>query len=420
MIVMGGIVGSGIFINPYVVARQVHTPFLILGAWVFGGLVAYAGAFIYAELAALRPDLDGQYAYLRAGCHPLFGFLYGWTLLLVIQTGALAAVAVTFAHYAVELGGGGGERAVSVLALASLTLVNCFGVRAGSTVQGALMVMKICAVALVAGGGLFLIHASGTGAEPLLDRTPSFDLLTAFGRALTPVLFAYGGWQTGSFMAAEMRRPERDLPRAMLIGVAGVVALYFSINLAYLYGLGASGLAETTTPASALMRVALGGPGASLTAGIIALSTLGFLSQGMLTAPRVYFAMATDGLFFRRVAEVSPRTRVPVLAIVLQGALAIVIALSGRYEQILNYVVSADFIFFGLTGACLFPFRRAAGRAATVRTPLHPATTVFFVAACWLVVLNTFFSYPRNTLIGLAIILAGIPAYFYWQKRNKT
>jgi APA family basic amino acid/polyamine antiporter len=423
MIVMGGIVGSGIFINSYVVARRVHTPALILGAWVLGGLIALAGAFIYAELAARRPHLGGQYAYIREAYHPVVAFVYGWALLLVTQTGGMAAVAVTFSRYFVDLTHAPvSDGPVAFLILAALTVINCLGVRAGSTTQNVLMVLKIGAVALLVACGYFLLPGSRASLRPVLDRPASLGLLSAMGAAIVPVLFSYGGWQTSSFMSGELREPKRDLPRGLLIGTAAVIALYLSVNFIYVRALGAEGLANTTVPASDVMRAALGEWGATVIAVGIAISTLGFLAQGMLTAPRVYLAMAEDGLFFKSVAWISPRTHVPVVAIALQGAMAVVIALSGRYEQILNYVVSVDFIFFGLTATCLFVFRRRGGGDEDgYRAPGHPATTGLFVAACWLVVINTVYTYPQNTMIGVAIMLAGIPAYFFWRwwRRNE-
>ncbi|MCA1564737.1 MAG: amino acid permease [Acidobacteria bacterium] len=427
MLVMGGIVGAGIFVNPAEVARQVHTPFLILGAWLLGGLIALAGAFVYAELAARRPEVGGQYAYLRDAYHPTVAFLYGWSLLLVIQSGGMAAVAITFARYFVELTRAPvSEGALAALVLVLLTAVNCLGVRAGSNVQSALMVLKIAAIAALVFCGLwFSGSADGLAAGAPTPREPlSFGLLTAMGAALTPVMFAYGGWQTTSFVAGEMRDPRRDLARGLLFGVAGVILLYTAVSFVCVYALGAEGLAQTTTPATAVMRRALGERGASLIALGITVSTLGFLSQGMLTAPRVYFAMAEDGLFFRRIAEVSERTRVPVFAIALQGAAAIVIALSGRYGQILNYVVSVDFIWFGLTGLSLFIFRRrspagSGDEAATFKVPGHPYTTALFVAACWLVVLSTVYTYPANSAIGFLILAAGVPACYYWLRQQR-
>lgn len=419
MIVMGGIIGSGIFINPYIVARQLRSPLLILAAWALGGCVALGGGFIWAELAARRPQLGGQYAYLREAYHPAVAFIYGWTLLLVTQTGGMAAVAVTFARYFLEvthlrLADG----VIAVLVLGLLTLVNCLGVRAGSTAQSILMAMKICAIAaIVICGWMFAgephpIFATGANANS------SGNLLRAAGAALTPIAFSYGGWQTSSFMSAELRDPRRDLTRGLLIGVLGVVALYLSVNYVYLRVLGPDGLGATTTPASTSMQIAIGQRGAALTAIAIAISTLGFLSQGMLTAPRVYFAMSEDGLFFRAVAWVPARTQVPVVAIALQGVLAIVIALSGRYEQILNYVISSDFIFFGLTAAALFVLRRRErpGERIGYLVPGHPYTTTLFVAACALIVLGTVYSHPKESLIGWLILASGIPAYFWWRR----
>jgi APA family basic amino acid/polyamine antiporter len=434
MIVMGGIVGSGIFMNSYVVARQVNTPFLILGAWLLGGAIALAGAGIYAELVNRCPEVGGQYAYLREAYHPSVAFVYGWALLLVTQTGGMAAVAITFSRYFLEVTHAPlPDWAVAAAALGVLTVINCLGVRAGSSVQNALMVLKILALAALVLGGLFFVSAPRGAAGAVLDRPISFGLLTAVGAAMTPVMFAYGGWQTSSFVSGELRDPRRDLARGLVLGVSGVVLLYLAVNVVYLYALGADGLAATETPASTVMRLAVGELGATFIAVGIAISTLGFLSQGMLTAPRVYFAMAEDGLFFRSVARLDPHSRVPVLAIALQGLLAVVIALSGRYEQILNYVVSVDFIWFGLTAASLFVFRRRSrggGRAGGVteggstddhfRVPGHPVTTALFVAACALIVLSTIYKYPENSGVGLVIVGAGIPVYFLWRGRRRA
>jgi len=421
MLVMGGIVGSGIFINPYVVAQQVHTPALILAAWILGGIVAVIGAFIWAELAATLPAVGGQYAYLREAYHPGVAFLYGWVLLLVIQTGGMAAVSITFARYFVELTGlQARDWVVATAALATLTFINCLGVKTGGRTQSALMVMKIVAISALMIAGLALTGRRVT----ITTATEREWSLTSFGAAMVPVLFAYGGWQTANFLAAEVKEPKKNLPRGLLLGVLGVVILYIGVNWVYLRSLGPRVLAATTTPATAVMRMALGQQGAKFIAAAIAISTLGFLSQSILTAPRVYFAMAEDGLFFRAIAWLDPRTRVPVVAIVLQSVWTVVIALSGRYEEILNYVVSMDFLFFGLTATTIFVFRKRAARGEMnanqgYRVPGHPVSTAMFVAICWWVVANTVYRYPQNSLIGFVLLLAGIPAYWFWSRRAR-
>lgn len=428
MIVMGGIIGSGIFINPYVVAQQVPSTVLILGAWAFGGLIALAGAFIYAELASQSSVSGGQYIYLRDAFHPALAFVYGWALLLVTQSGGMAAVAVTFAKYVCALGNlesnDNTAAIVATLALVLLTGINCLGVRAGSTTQNFFMILKLIAIASLVAFGLTASRAPTVAiATSTTSPTRFWNSITAFGAALIPVQFAYGGWQTSCFVAGEVRNPQRTLPRGLFLGVLGVIAVYLSVNFVCVRALGPDGLAQTTTPASAVMRLALGDTGAGIIAIGIAISTIGFLSQSMLTAPRVYYAMAEDGLFFSALAKLN-RSRVPGFAIAFQGILAIVITLSGRYEQILNYVVSVDVIFFALTAATIFVFRRrakmhpAASNVSSVRVPGHPFTTLFFIAACGGVALSTFYRYPRNSAVGVGIMLSGIPVYLFWRNRQ--
>jgi APA family basic amino acid/polyamine antiporter len=426
MIVMGGIIGAGIFTNPYVVAQKVHTPFLILGAWAVGGLIALAGAFIYAELSSQTTESGGQYVYLRDAMHPLVGFVYGWSLLFVIQTGGMAAVALIFANHALELFGVATNEFRAALlgsaALAVLTAINCIGVRAGSATQNVFMVLKLIAIAVLVVAGL-MVSAPATNALPASSASTSttWQLLIAFGAALIPAQFAYGGWQTACFVAGEVREPRRNLPRGLLFGVLGVIVVYLSVNYVCVHALGAAGLSQTKTPASAVMRLAMGDRGARFLAAGIAISTIGFLSQSMLTAPRVYFAMADDRLFFKQLSKLN-RARVPAFAIALQGLLAIAIALlASRFEQILNYVVSVDVVFFGLTAVCVFVFRRRKTTrkdAKPFRIPGHPLTTIFFIAACCVITFSVIYNEPRNSAISFGIMLAGVPAYFIWARRT--
>ena len=422
MIVMGGIVGAGIFANPSEVAHRVHTPFLILGVWVFGGFIAMCGAFIWAELAARLPGAGGQYLYLREAYHPSVAFVYGWGLLLVTQTGGMAAVAVIFSSYFRGLTGlNWSDSILAAIVLLSLTAINCLGARAGSNIQNLLMLLRIGAIAALVVLGMAL-GGSSLKSEPLLGQPVSFGLLKSIGAAMVPIAFAYGGWQTATFVAGEMRDARRDLSRGLLMGVAGVVALYLAVNIVSLRVLGPAGLDATNTPASNVMRVGLGERGAQWIAAAIAISTLGFLSQSMLTAPRVYYAMARDGLFFRSVGKLSSGTRAPVMAIVLQGVAATIIACSGKYGEILNFEVTVDFIFFGMTAASLFVLRRrqVGSTTAVYRAPGHPFTTILFVLSCAGIVGSAIVAAPGNSAIALCIMLSALPVYYWWSRFKRA
>jgi APA family basic amino acid/polyamine antiporter len=420
MIVMGGIVGAGIFANPAEVAHRVHTPFLILGVWVLGGLLALCGAFIWAELSTRLPGAaGGQYVYLREAYHPSVAFVYGWGLLLVAQTGGMAAVAVIFASYFRALTGlAWNESAIAALALLTLIGINCFGARAGTNVQNTLMLLKIGAIAALVIIGFVAGGHSPEESGRLLEKPLSFNLLKSIGAAMVPIAFAYGGWQTATFVSAEIRDPRRDLSRGLLLGVSGVVVLYLAVNVACLRVLGPAGLDATTTPATDLVRMVLGKNGAHWIALAITISALGFLSQSMLTAPRVYYAMARDGLFFASIGKLIGKAETPVVAIVLQGFAAIVIAYSGTYGEILNFEVTVDFIFFGMTAAALFVLRRhrIGSDSVSYLVPGHPFTTIVFVVFCAGIVLSALIASLRNSAIALGVMLAGLPVYYLWKR----
>ena len=420
LIVMGGIIGSGIFMSPSVVARRAHSGGMIMGAWAFGGLIALIGGFIFAELAWRRPEVGGLYAYMRDAFHPVVAFMYGWTALLVSQSGGMAAAAVTFASYFTPLTHvSAASTLVAVAILILFTAINCFGVREGGNTQNALMLLKLAAiVALVVAGLFFAPAASATAVAPSAHR--SLQLFVIFGAALIPVLFAYDGWQTASVMSAELKDPARSLPRGLNWGVVAVIALYMGVNFVCVRVLGPSGLMATNTPASDVMRFAVGPVGERIVAAAIGLSTLGFLSNQILVSPRIYYAMANDGLFFKQVAWLHPKTHAPVVAIVMQGAIAVVIALSGRYDQILNYVTSIDYVFFALAAIALIVFRRRAAKPAAqgkgVLVPGHPWSTIFFCLTSAVVVIDTLIAYPKDTLVGLIILVSGIPIYYVWRR----
>jgi APA family basic amino acid/polyamine antiporter len=285
------------------------------------------------------------------------------------------------------------------------------------------MVLKILAIGTLILTGLFAMEplgeVSGGEVSPSAD---GWGIAPALAAALVPVLFAYGGWHTTTFMAAEVCDARRNLPRGLVLGVIGVTVLYLGVNIVCVRVLGVDKLAVTGSPASDVMRQVLGTPGAAIISAGIAISAIGFLSQAVLTSPRVYYAMARDGLFFQSVAWIHPRTRVPVIAVLLQGAFAIIIAVSGTFHQILNYVMSVEMVFLALTALSLFIFRRRDAAAGTVPcdpVPGHPVTTLLFTVAAVAVVVALFYRFPANSAIGLAITAAGIPVYAFWRWRSR-
>ena len=432
LFVVGGVIGSGIFLNPAVVAQRVGTPTLTVVAWSLGALIAILGAFIFAELGARAPAAGGGYAYLRDAFGPLPAFLYGWGLLLAVASGAIAAVAVTFANYAAPLLGvpAGYERALAVGAIAFCSLINVVGVAPGAWVQNTLTILKLAAIAVLVVVGLGALGAgpeSAVSAADAVATTPSaaprpsgpFALAIAIGTALVPVLFAYGGWQQTNFVAEEMVEPSRTLPRALILGVLIVAAAYILVNFAYLNALGIDGLAASKAPAAETMALHLGEAGRRLMAIGVSFSTAGFLMLVILVTPRVYQAMARDGAFFAGLATLHPRTRTPVNAILMQGAWAVTLVLSGTYGELLDWVTFADWIFFGATAATLIVYRRREPAGQHFRAPFHPWSTGLFMLASLYVVLGAIISNPTNALRGTLVLGAGIPVYAWWARARR-
>src|SRR6266852_2791500 len=391
MAVVGGIIGGGIFRTPATVAERLGTPQAVLFAWVLGGAVALIGAFCWGELGQRRPRAGGGYVYLRETFGPLSAFLYGWTLVLIIATGAIAAVAVTFADYTLALVGLPHRFSVplALSAIVVLAAINYVGVRPAAITQNIFTVLKLTALAVLIGAGIFFTAPSPPLAAP--SPPPHF---AALGTALVPILFTYGGWQQTNFMAEEIIEPERNLPRALVLGVT---------------------IADT-------MKAVLGPAGGKIIAAGIALSTFGFLNLVILVTPRVLQAMAADGVFFRRFAVLHPAYQTPAAAIVALATFAVLLTLTGTFGQLVDYVTFGDWIFFGLTAAALFVYRsreQGAGSPlpAPFRVPGYPVTPTLFVLAAAFVVFSAIVSNPRNAAIGAGLIGLGIPAFLYWRSR---
>jgi APA family basic amino acid/polyamine antiporter len=426
MAVVGGIIGSGIFINPAIVAQRVGTAGFTLGVWVLGGAIALIGAFCFGELGRRRPRAGGSYVYLREALGPLPAFLYAWALLLVMATGAIAAVAVTFANYALGVVGYAGTdgRWLAGLAIVLLTAINYIGVRPGAVTTNVFTLLKLAALGFLIvvgflGGGVI---ASESGAAPSAPANP----FLAIAAALVPVLFAYGGWQQTNFIAEEIVEPEKNLPRSLVLGVVIVVLVYLLANATYLRLLGPAGLAASTAPAADALRARIGPTGAAVIGLGIAASTFGFLNLVIMVSPRVYQTMAADGLFFPAFARLHPVYRTPTTAIVAQGVWAVLLLVTGQYGQLLDYVVFCDWIFFGLAVVALFVLRRrdrAAGLAepaGAFRVPGWPVTPALFVAASIYVVVGSISSNPGNAALGLGILLLGVPVFRYWSRRSRV
>jgi APA family basic amino acid/polyamine antiporter len=435
MVVIGGIIGAGIFVTPSIVAQRLDTPMLVLGAWVAGGAIALAGAFSYAELGAVFPKAGGQYVYLRDGLHPLAGFLYGWALLLVIESGAIAAVAITFAIYALKLVGGpeGARVPLAIAAIAILSIVNYLGVKPGSRVLNVLVVLKVAALAILIGAGFFAAGHAGwfTETRALVAGPSSIHLrqgyggqaLIAFGAAMVPILFTYGGWQNANYIGEEIENPKRNLPIALIAGTVAVVVIYVAANVVYLRAMGLNGLAATAAPAADAARSMFGAWGDVFMSGAIAISTFGFLDLAILAPTRVYYAMAADRLFVPALATLHPRYATPSLAIIVQSSWSCILALSGSYNELANYVVFADWIFFGLTVATVLTFRRSLPLSKrspdTFRAPGYPIVQIAFVVISLAVVASVIGAAPGAAAKGAVLIALGIPVY-YWYARAKA
>lgn len=414
MAVVGGIIGGGIFRTPATVAERLGTPEFVLFAWVLGGVVALIGAFCFGELGQRRPRAGGGYVYLRETFGPLPAFLYGWTLVLIIATGAIAAVAVTFADYSLALLGLPHRFSVplAIAAIVFLAGINYVGVRPAAITQNIFTIMKLAALASLIAAGLFLAFTPVTPAGHLYAPT------AGLGAALVPILFTYGGWQQTNFIAEEIIEPERNLPRALVVGVAIVVVVYLLTNLAYLRVLGHEGLAFSTAPAADTMQALLGPVGGKVIAAGIAFSTFGFLNLVILVTPRVLQAMAADGVFFTRLAVLHPVHQTPAAAIVALAVCAVVLTLSGTFGQLVDYVTFGDWIFFGLTVASLFIYRRREPVSTGFRVPGYPVTPALFVLAAAFVVYSAIASNPKNAAIGAGLIALGVPAFLYWNRRR--
>lgn len=430
MLNIGCMIGSGIFIVPAAVALSAGSTAGMIGIWVAGGVVSLFGALCVAELGAMRPRAGGQYVYLSEAFSPLVGFLYGWTAFTVINTGAIAAVAVTGATYLgyfVALS----PTAVKFVAVSGiwlLTLVNCVGIRPGATLQNIVTLVKIGSLAAIPLAALFLPGGSAENFSPVwIPSAGTGDAGTAgaagisgsLGVAMIAVLWAYDGWIEVTYVAGEVRDPARNIHRSLIISTGAVIALYAAVTAAFAFLLSPAGMARSPLVASDAASVLLGPAGAAAISAAVVVSTFGAANGFIITCPRIYYAMAKDGNFFRWCATIHPRFLTPVHSLLAQAVLATLLVLTGTFAQLTTYVVFASFFFYALSAAGVFILRKRDQSAARpYRTWGYPVTPALFICfATWLVA-DTIVSEPVDALLGAGVILAGIPAFRFWNRRR--
>jgi len=436
-IVVGTVIGSGIFLVPRTMIQRVGSPELVFIVWIFGGVLSLAGALSYAELAAALPEAGGEYAYLREAYGPMWGFLYSWTQMWVAKSGSIATLATAFFYYLTNfypgldgvfytirlpLGPNGGPlefRYGQLLAMAlilALAWLNYYGVKIGGDVQVAITLVKVALIAAIIVAGLGFGHPHPVVVQQAFPLT-----IAGFFAALVAALWAYDGWNNVSMVASEVRDPQRNLPRSLIWGTTAVIAIYLLANAAYFYVLTPQEVASSPRVAAEMMRRILHEPGASAVSIAAMISIFAALNGSILSGSRVPYAAARDGYFFGPIGRVHPKYHTPGVSILALSVWAAVLVLSGRYEQLYTYVIFASWILYGMTTAAVLVLRRKRpDLARPYRTLGYPAVPVLFVLVALVLILSTLLDSPRESIMGIGLIVLGLPFYFYWRKRVGT
>ena len=421
LLAIGSVIGSGIFIVPGAVLRQVDgfvVPSLLV--WLVGGLLSLLGALTYGELGAMKPAAGGLYVYIR-DCFGRFpAFLFGWTLFFVISSGAVATLAVAFSAYLGEIVPltPVTAKVIAVLMIAVVTAVNVLGTRKSADLQNWTTAIKVVGILLMSAALLWLGRGFAGSGAVLWPAQLSGSLASSFGLAMIGVLWAYEGWQFVSYSAGETQNAKRNFPLGLILGTAALLAIYMIVNLGYLAALGPAGVASSDRLAATAVATVVGPAAAKLVAVMILISIFSATNGTMLTSPRVYYASAADGLFFRRLAEVHPRFKTPAFAVIAGAVWSAALAATGTFEQLLTYVVFVGWIFYALAAASIFVYRRRMPDAVRpYRVPGYPLTPLLFIAASGALVVNTTVTQPARAAVGLGILLLGAPAYLAWRAR---
>jgi APA family basic amino acid/polyamine antiporter len=418
--VIGTVIGSGIFLVPGGVLRQAGGqagPALVV--WVVGGALSLLGALAYGELGAMNPAAGGLYVYLRDAFGPLTAFLYGWTFFLVIATGSAATLAVASTSYLQQFISLGpvGQKLTAVALLALVAAINVGSTRRSADVQNWSTAIKVGALLIMSVVLVVSPRVAAPDSLPLWPASFTPSLLSGMGLGMIGVLWAYEGWQYVTFSAGEAMNPQRTFPRAIVIGTASLIGIYLFANVGYLAALGTAGVATSDRVAAEAVGAIVGPSAAKLIAAVILVSIFSATNGLTISAPRVYYAMAKDGLFFSKLAEVHPRFGTPAVSIIAGTAWAMVLAASGTFEQLLTYVVFVGWIFYALGAACVFVLRRTRPDAERpFRVPGYPWTPLLFIVAAAALVANTIATQPGRAAVGIAVVLLGLPVYFIWRR----
>ncbi len=422
-IIMGIIIGAGIFRVPAAVAGFVPTGGAILLAWLIGGLLALCGALCYAELAAAMPITGGDYVYLREGYGKWLGFLFGWTKLWVVRTGSIAGIAFVFAEYIGYLVALShtGMKIVAIVAVLLLTGVNTIGLRHGSNIQNLFTALKILAIASIIALGLMLEGGSTAHFSPLWPASVGKNFLGGFGLALIFILWTYGGWNEATYVAGEVRQPEKTLPRSLVLGISGIIVLYLLINCVYLYVLPLEQMQESPTVAADVLERLVGPRGGQIVAIMVIISTFGALNGLILTGARISYAMGRDHTLFRWLGHVHPRFQTPAIAIGFQAIWSAVLILSGKFETLVLYTAFTTWLFFGLVVVALIILRkRRPAMPRPYRVWGYPVIPLLFIAMTLIMLLSAVWQAPKQSLLALGFILLGLPVYFLSASRDKN
>jgi basic amino acid/polyamine antiporter, APA family len=427
LLFIGSVIGSGIFLTPGLILRQLSGSVgLSLLVWLVGGVLSLLGALTYAELSATNPEAGGLYCFIRDGFGRMAAFLYGWSLFLVIASGTIAALARAFTRYLAEIIplSATGATVVSIAMITVVTAVNVWGTRKSSDLQNWTTLVKTLLIVVLSGFLLSLGHHGGELASAMGTPQGGSALLSSFGLAMIAVLWAYEGWQFGTYSAGEVLDPQKSFPRAFLLGSLILVGLYLIANVAYLVALGPAAATASDAIAANAATAVLGPWAGKIIALTILISTFSSTNSVILTAPRVFYAMANDNLFFKSLAQVHPRFRTPAAAVIALGVWSAVLACAGKFAELIGGVIFIGWIFYGLGAAAIFPLRRASqGKPIPYRVPGYPFTPFIFVLAAAAIVANAIylaFRDPvqfRNLAVAIVLFLLGLPTYYFWRRR---